>query len=206
MVDPKTTKYRNIKISGIPGCGSSTLGKGISKKLEWEYFSGGDFMRKYAIEKNLFDKNSKVHHLATVYSDDFDRKVDYGMRESLQTDSGRVLDSWLSGFTAQSIEGTLKILVYCSSDEIRVDRIVNRDGISIKEAKRHIFEREDKNLEKWTRMYKKEWDKWVPEKYRDNRKGKFLDFYCPELYDLAIDTFSNNKEETLKIVLKEMGL
>jgi len=28
-----------------------------------------------------------------------------------------------------------------------------------------------------------------------------IDFWRPELYDLVIDTFSNNKEKTLQLVL-----
>ena len=206
MVDPKTLKYRNVTVSGVPGCGSSTLGKGLGKKLGWEYFSGGDFMRAYAVEKGLFDKNSKVHHNATVYSDDFDRKIDYGMREWLEKDSKRILDSWLSGFVAQGIEGTLKVLVHCSSDDIRVDRIVNRDGISVKNTKKHMFEREEENLKKWTRMYKDEWYKWVSKKHQGKRRGKHFDFYDPDLYDLTIDTYSNDRTKTLNIVLKELGL
>jgi cytidylate kinase len=205
MVDPKTLRYRNITISGLPGAGSSTLGRGLAKILGWEYFSGGDFMRAYAIKKGLFAKDSKVHHPATIYSDKFDQEVDYGMRQSLKEKSGRILDSWLSGFVAQGIKGVLKILIFCSEDSIRVDRIVNRDRISVEEAKKHIFEREIQNLGKWTRMYKKEWALWVPKAKQHYRRGKFLDFYHPDLYDLAIDTYENSRQETKAKALKALG-
>jgi hypothetical protein len=52
----------------------------------WKGFSGGEFMRAYAAEKGLFDSSNKLHHDATVYNDDFDRQVDMGMREKLQTE------------------------------------------------------------------------------------------------------------------------
>jgi cytidylate kinase len=32
-------------------------------------------------------------------------------------------------------------------------------------------------------------------------KSAEIDFWRPELYDLVIDTFSNNKEKTLRLVL-----
>ena len=48
-------------------------------------------MRHYAITQGLFDKNNQMHHKATVYGDEFDRKVDYGMRESLQKEEQKFM-------------------------------------------------------------------------------------------------------------------
>jgi len=205
MVDPKKLKFKNITISGLPGSGSSTLGRGLSEVLGWEYFSGGDFMRSYAIKKGLFDAENRVHHAATVYGNEFDREVDYGMRKRLKEEEGKILDSWLSGFVAQKVSGVLKVLAYCTNDDIRVDRLVNRDKVSVEEAKKHIFEREKKNLTKWTKMYKAEWEKWVPEKCRNYRKRGWLDFYHPDLYDVAIDTYSVDRERALGQVLEKLG-
>ncbi len=197
-------KYRNITISGLPGAGSSTLGQALSKVLGWKYFCGGDFMREYATNKGLFDKNNKVHHDASVYSEVFDRQVDFGMRETLKTKSGQILESWLSSFMAQGIKNALKILVYCSNDALRVDRIVNRDNITVQEAKKHIFEREKKNAQKWEKLYKRQWQDWVVAKGTLN-KSKPVWFWYPKLYDLTIDTYYNSKEETLKIALDALG-
>lgn len=189
--------FRNVTIAGLPGAGSSTLGVNLAKNLGWEYFSGGDFMRDYAIAKGLFDKNNKMHHPATVYGDEFDREVDYSIRGRLTKDSHLVVDSWLSGFLAQKIGGVLKILMICSDDAVRVDRIVNRDGVSVEAAKAHIFDREAKNLGKWTRMYQKEWREWVGETK--------IDFYSPALYDLVIDTYSHDRKESLDLCLKKLS-
>lgn len=161
-------------------------------------------MRKYAIEKGLLQPEIKIHHLATVYDDEFDRQVDYKMRRWLQEKEGKVLDSWLCGFLAQGVEGSLKVLMQCSNDEIRIDRLVNRDGISVKEAKKHVFEREEKNLEKWTRMYRQEWQSWVAKPNQGYRRGRFFDFYHPSLYDLVIDTYSLDRDSSLKEALKAL--
>jgi cytidylate kinase len=200
----RNLNYQNITISGLPGAGSSTLGKALAQVLSWKYFSGGDFMRAHAIRKGFFDPNNKSHHLATVYSDDFDRQVDFGMRKTLQNNKNHILDSWLSGFVAQGITNTLKVLVFCNQDAIRVDRIANRDGIAIKQAKHHIFDREKKNVAKWKRMYKSEWQKWVV-KTGKIPESKPIWFWYEELYDLTIDTFKFSKEETLKIALEKLG-
>lgn len=205
MVDPKNLKYKNITISGLPGAGSSILGEHLSKVLDWQWFSGGDFMRDYAIKKGLFDKAKSVHHAATVYDDDFDRKIDYGMRQTLTDETGKILESWLSGFVAQQVQGVLKVLVYCSNDDIRVDRLVNRDKISIEEAKKHIFERQEQNLSKWSRIYQKEWNNWVAKDKQPHRLGKYLHFFHTSLYDLVIDTYSHDRKQTLNLVLKKLG-
>lgn len=196
-------QYKNITISGLPGCGSTTLLNFLKEELEkdgWVGFSGGEFMRAYAIEKGLFNPTQLTHHSATVYSDDFERQVDYGIREKVSSQEKWIIESWLSGFMAQNVPGTLKVLMTCSNDAVRIDRIVNRDGVDVKEAKKSIQGRYQSNLEKWQRMYNKEWQEWVV------KTGKLpatsaIDFWRSELYDLVIDTFSHNSEKTLQLVL-----
>ena len=123
------------------------------------------------------------------------------MRDNLFNKHDYVYESWLSGFLAQGAPEVLKILIYCSDDAVRVDRIANRDDISIIEAKEHIFTREQKNLEKWIKMYSKEWGEWVV-KPKTLPQSDPIYFWRPELYDVAIDTFKLGKEETLEKALQ----
>ncbi|MBI5151467.1 MAG: hypothetical protein HZA34_02740 [Candidatus Pacebacteria bacterium] len=201
-------QYRNITISGLPGNGSTTLLKLLKDTLEskgWKGFSGGEFMRMYAADKGLFDaKTNKFHHDATVYGEEFDREVDYGMRSRLEHEEKWILESWLSGFMAQGVPGVLKVLLVCKDDAVRIDRIVNRDDISILEAKQHILERKKKNVEKWSRVYAKEWNEWVVQPGKV-KKNDAIDFWLPSLYDVVIDTYSNSREETLETVLRALG-
>jgi len=196
-------KYRNITISGLPGGGSTTLLNLLKETLKsagWQGFSGGEFMRSYAIEKGLFNPQTGFHHSATDYEDDFDRKIDFGMREKLEHEEKWIIESWLSGFLAQGVSGVLKVLVFCSDDAIRIDRIVNRDQVSVQEAKQHIHERYQGNLAKWSRMYREQWQQWVVGKGQVTESDP-IDFWRSDLYDLVIDTYSTNKEETLQKVL-----
>lgn len=197
----KKPKYTNITISGLPGSGSTTLLRELANELpDWETFSGGEFMRAYALEKKIFKPQAGVHHDSSHYEDDFDRKVDFGMRETLEERQNYILESWLSGFMAQGLPGVLKVLLQCE-DSLRIDRIVNRDGIGVKEAKDHIFTREENNRQKWRRMYRNQWQEWVVGR---NVMGEDqpIDFWHPNLYDLVIDTYSNAKDETLDLVLQ----
>jgi cytidylate kinase len=169
----------------------------------WRGFSGGEFMRAYAEEKGLFDGSKKAHHDASHYEDDFDRQVDFGMREKLEEEEHWILESWLSGFMAQQLPGVLKVLVVCGDDSVRIDRIVNRDEISVEEAKKHLNERYENNFGKWRRIYAEQWQEWVV-KPQTLPADAPIDFWHPDLYDLVIDTYSHNKEETLKLVLNAL--
>ena len=200
--------YQNITISGLPGCGSTTLLKQLKETLSydgWTGFSGGEFSRLFAIEKGYFDKNNSAHHSSSNLPDDFERQVDYGIREKLETQNKTIIESWLSGFMAQGVPGVLKVLMVCSSDEIRIDRIVNRDGISIAEAKQNTIDRYEKNLAKWQPLYSQEWQDRVDAQGLA-QAGEPLDFWKPELYDLVIDTYSTPKQDTLNSVLHKLGL
>lgn len=195
--------HRNITISGLPGCGSTTLLSLLRDHLQydgWKAFSGGQFMRTYAEEKGLFNKDNALHHDATVYGDDFDRQVDMGMREKLSKEEKWILESWLSGFMAQQVDGVLKVLLICSDDAVRIDRIVNRDNVSVGSAKKHLQERYEANLQKWQRMYDDQWQEWVVGAGTVSASDP-IDFWRPELYDIVIDTYSTNQQETFQIVM-----
>lgn len=185
-----TNKIRNITISGKVACGTTTLFnklKDILKPKGWKFFSGGEFMREYAVSHNLFPKNSKNHHAATVYPDEFDKEVDAMMRKRLEEESNLLIESDLAGFNAQGIPGVYKILLDCSDDAVRIDRLVNRDKITVTEAKEHLIQREAENVAKWKRLY------------GDHN------FWDPKYYDLVIDTYKNGPTETLNITLEAFG-
>lgn len=197
-------KYRNITISGLPGCGSTTLMNLLKGTLDWQCYSGGEFMRAYAIEKGYFNSQENVHHDATVYPDDFDRQVDYAVREKLTIEKNYIFEAWLSGFLAQGVPDVLKVLVTCSDNAVRIDRIVNRDGIGVDEAKVHILSRETKNRQKWNIMYAHEWQEWVVKPGTLPAEAQ-IDFWHPKLYDLVIDTYRYSREEALDLVLHELN-
>lgn len=197
-------KYKNVAISGLPGAGSSTLGKTLAEKLSWKYYCGGDFMRQEAIAQGIFKQKGGTHHSAIHYDDEFDRKVDYRVRQTAEKEEGNVLEAWISCFMVQAVPDTLKVLVQCSEDAVRIDRLVNRDEITVEEAKKHIFKREEDNLKKWQRMYSKEWKEWVVNRGLSGDDKKIY-FWYPQLYDLVLDTYSLNQEQTLNQVLEKLG-
>lgn len=199
-------QYRNITISGLPGSGSTTLLKSLKEALQfegWKGFSGGEFMRAYALEKGLFSEDNGLHHDASHYEDDFDRLIDMGMREKLISEEHWILESWLSGFMAQRIDGVFKVLMICSDEAVKIDRVVNRDEVTPLVAKNNMHERYDANFQKWSRMYAPEWNEWIVEPGLFSPKDQ-IDFWNPKLYDVVIDTYSLNQKESLEKVLSAL--
>jgi cytidylate kinase len=195
--------YNNITISGLPGSGSTTMLDSLREALKfdgWVGYSGGGYMRDYAKKQGLLDAEGDLHHSAGAYPDDFDLQVDMDMRTKLQTESRWILESWLSGFLAQQVPGTLKILMKCSDKSVRVDRIVNRDGVTPDKAIANMNYRYEVNAQKWRRMYKEQWQEWVV-KPGTMRPSDPIDFWHQDLYDLVIDTFASNQQESLERVV-----
>lgn len=190
--NPKPLKYSSIAISGPPGAGRSTLLKNlrpIVEALGWETFSGGDWARQFAIEQGNHDASDPKHHVATDYGEDIDHKIDLALREKLSNPQVHVaVESWIAGWNMRGLPHVLKILLMCD-DALRIDRVVNRDNLTVEEAKAHLREREQINLTKWGTMY----------------GVNPSEFWEPKHYDLILNTYSNGPHETLDLVLQALG-
>lgn len=173
--------FNNITISGGVAVGKNTLLdnlKPILQPLGWKFTSGGKILRDFTKEY--------VQPLASLADDDFHKKLDD--RTILLLDEGKyVIEAWLAGFMARDRKDTLRILLSCSNDALRIDRVANRDKVTIEQAKEYIKDREDNNIKEWKRIY-----------------GDH-DFFSPEHYHLAIDTYSFGPQETVEKVLKLLG-
>lgn len=186
----KPLKYSSVAISGRPGAGRSTLLQNLRQHLAplgWEFFSGGDWSRQFSIAAGKHDPGDPKHHKATDYSDEIDLQIDVAMREKISDPNVHMaIESWIAGWNARGLPHVLKVLLMCD-DALRIDRIVNRDNLTVEEAKAHIRTREEENLAKWKRMYGVE------------------DFWDPKHYDLVINTYSHGPTETLDLVLQAIG-
>lgn len=181
------SSIRNITVSGRIGSGATTLAHKLSEVFGWDMLDGGKLFREF----------TKDQGYAGSRSDQFDLDYEEKIKKRLQDKHNQIIQSHLAGFDAEGIEGIYKILVVCEDTEgndktdIRVDRLVNRDGVSIEKAKHEVKEREEQNLAKWRRMYADGDVNWV--------------YWDKKYYDLVINTYSHNQEETLKIALEAIG-
>lgn len=181
----------NITVSGRIGTGKTTLAVKLGEVLGWEVLDGGKIFRRITKElgKSIINSNQRPDKVDLEYED--------MIKKLLTKEKHHIVQSHLAGFDAQGIEGVFKILVICRDEhgddkaDIRIDRLMNRDNVSIEDAKHEILEREKQNLEKFRRLYAHGDQNWV--------------YWDDKYYDLIVNTYSHNQEEALQIALSGIG-
>lgn len=188
---PKDLKtLRNITVSGRIGSGATTLATQLAESLGWNVLDGGKLFRKINAELGMTITASNAR------PDHFDLEYEERIKKMLKEETHHIIQSHLAGFDAQGIDGVFKILVICEDEkgndkpEIRIDRLINRDGVSVEEAKSEVREREEQHLTKFRRLYANNDKSWV--------------YWDKKYYDLVINSFDHNKEESLKIALDKL--
>ena len=174
-------KFENITISGGVSTGKNTLLDNLKPYLEpqgWKFTSGGQILRDFAKEyvqplASLADK--KIHNMID------ERTV------KLLKNGHYIIEAWLAGFFAKNMKNTLRVLLVCKDNALKIDRVVNRDKISVDMAKKYIKEREDTNFREWRKYY-----------------GNY-NFFDPKYYQLVIDTYTSGPMETLGKILDKLG-
>lgn len=185
---------KNITVSGRIGSGQTTLATKLAQTLHWKLLEGGELFRTFH-EETMNDHNELD---VTGRPDTFDIQYEEQIKKILRDQDRNVIQSHLAGFDAQGIEGVFKILVTCEDEEgndktdIRIDRLVNRRKLSVEDAKEQVLIREKGNMEKWRRLYGNNDPNWV--------------YWDKKYYDLVINTYSHNPDETLKHALEALGI
>ena len=189
----KLPNIRMITISGRIASGSTTLGHKLAGILGWRHVEGGEvFWETVRTKMGLEEKDTNLR------PDKEDEDSDASLKKILQNGKNLILETKLAGFNAQGIPGVFKIGVVCEDEEgndkteIRIDRLINREKISIMQAKEEVIERENNDLEKWRRLYANGDQSWT--------------YWNKKYYDLVVNTYSHNQEETLKIALEGIGI
>jgi cytidylate kinase len=183
---------RIIAVSGKIGAGSTTLAKGLAKALGWKHLEGGEIFWE-AVRKRMGLDPKDTDQRPDVEDELFDAQL----KKILHSDKHIVLETKLAGINAQGVDGVFKIAVLCEDREgndqtaIRIDRLVNREGIPVDEAKEEVLSREINDLAKWRRLYANDDPEWV--------------YWKKEYYDLVINTFDHNQEESVRLALEAIG-
>ncbi len=174
-------KYENITISGGVSTGKNTLLNNLKpylRPLDWKFASGGQLLRDFTKEY--------VQPLASLADKKFHNALDKRTLDLLKN-GHMVIEAWLSGFMARKLKNTLRVLLVCSNDALKIDRVANRDKVTIEQAKKFIKEREENNFMEWKKIY-----------------GNY-NFWSPKYYHLIIDTYSSGPLQTVGKVLDKLG-
>jgi len=145
-----------ICISGLPGCGKSTVAKKLAQKYKLRYISGGDALKELAVEagfkpsgEDWWETEEGRRFLNKRMEDpNFDRKVDEKLIE-IAKEGNVILDSWTMPWL---LDEGFKIWLDASL-EVRAARAAKRDKIDFGEAKKLIREREKKTREIYSKLY-----------------------------------------------------
>jgi len=176
-------KFSKITVSGRIATGTTTLATHLQTILNWKYCNAGqiqrDYDRKHGIHENKQGAFSRP--------DNHEKDIDAMTKQMLGKEECLIYEAWLAGFMAQGIPNVLKVLVVCSHEDIRIDRVANRDNITIAEAKQWIKQRENENFKKWQKLY-----------------GPYS-FWDPKYFDVVVDTYSSGQMETVGKVLDKLG-
>ena len=190
--NPAELSYRLVTVSGRIASGSTTLAKKLAHALRWKRIEGGDiFWEAVRTKLGLDAKDTGLR------PDEEDKAFDAMQKEILAEREQIIVESKLAGFIAKDLPDVFRVLVQCVDPEgadqtnIRIDRLVNREEMSIAEAKEEVLVREKSDVEKWRRLYAPNEEDWT--------------FWNEKYYDLVINTYTHDPEESLALVLEAVG-
>lgn len=138
-----------ITVGGLPGTGTSTLCKLLKERLGMPYTYAGHLFREEAQRRGMtlaqFGALSQKDPAIDAALDD--RQI------FLLKRGGLILEGRLSGWLAQRHRvSALKVWVVCDED-VRIRRIVDRDGGTVQEQADATWEREQSEADRYRRYY-----------------------------------------------------
>ena len=145
-----------ICISGMTGCGKSTVAKKIAAKYELDYFSGGNALRLLAKDEGYnsdvtgwWESAEGLKFLEQRMRDPaFDRRIDEKLLE-LAKKGNVVLDSWTIPWL---LNDGFKIWLE-ASPKVRAKRVVTRDDISHEDALKALTEKDERTRQIYKNLY-----------------------------------------------------
>ena len=152
----KKRKKIVICISGLAGCGKSTVAKKLAEKYGLKYYSGGEALKALAIEsgykpieRGWWESEEGLSFLRRRSRDSsFDRRIDEKLIEAAKV-GNVVLDSWTMPWL---LKGGFKVWLECS-ERVRAERLAKRDGISFQAALRALRVKEERTRRIYRGLY-----------------------------------------------------
>jgi cytidylate kinase len=180
-------KKEIITISGTLGGGKSSTADFVAKKLGFERFSSGDFMRKIALDLGISLNELQVK---AEKDNSIDKKIDEEVRKAGSQEK-IVIDSRLAfHWIPESFKVYLDL-----PPEIAKKRILNN-------LNENALRRQSEDSSSAEEIYKKIISRLESEKKR-YKEIYGLDHTDKNNYDLVVDTNKNNLEQVVDIIVSE---
>ncbi len=179
-----------ITITGYPGSGKSTLGKGIAKSLGLKHYSAGDFLREIAKERGM----SLLQILRKMQEDEsIDHEIDKRNQKLGQEEDNFVIDGRMAWhFIPKSVKIFVKIDLNEAAKRIYADCLAGKkerqnekENLSLQKTVKNLEERLKLNQEAYKSLYG-------------------VDYLDEKNYDIVVDTSKTGIEETRAKVLEKI--
>jgi cytidylate kinase len=170
-----------ITISGTVGAGKSTAAKLLAKKLNYEHYSSGDFMREMAEERKI-----SLLELSKEAEKDrgIDEEIDARQIELGQMEDDFVIDGRLSfHFIPDSIKVFLDADFEERAKRVLSDNIRKECNVTLISTKENMKKREASEKKRYKEYYS-------------------LDYTDKKIYDLVIDTTKKTPEQVIEEIIK----
>ncbi len=161
-----------IAVAGLTGSGKNTLGELLAKKLKLRVVcpTFKDLAKREGVSLMEFQKRAEK-------DPNIDKKFDAELKE--QAKNGRcIVTTWLGPWM---VDADLRVWVFAPQN-IRAARISKRDGMTLEQAERHVRERDERNRQRYLKVYG-------------------IDIYNHDMFDLCINNEKITPEQSMKLVL-----
>ncbi len=166
-----------ITISGLPGSGTTTVAKIVSKKLGLKLISAGEIFRQLAAQRGMtveeFGKYAEEHP-------EIDTLIDKTQREMAEKEDNAVIEGRLSGWMVKNAD--LKVWIFADA-EVRYKRIAKREGKDLAVVRQQTKMREEIEKRRYQKFYSIDLDDW-------------------SIYDLIINSTKFEAEEIAELIVK----
>ena len=181
-------KKEIITIAGALGGGKSSTADLVAKKLGYQRFSSGDFMRKLAVKMNM-----SLNELSTLAQTDesIDVKIDEEVKKAGEQDK-IVIDSRLA---FHWIPDSFKVYLDLPP-QIAKKRILNN-------LKENTLRKQSENAQTPEEIEKKINSRLASEKKRYKELYGIEDHTDKSNFDLVIDTNKNNLDQVVNLIVSE---
>jgi len=165
-----------ITISGLPGAGTTTITRILSRKLGIPFISAGDVFRQMAAEKGMgileFSKLAEKDH-------EIDMEIDRRQVEIAEEADKLIVEGRLSAYF---VKADLKILIIAPFD-VRAERISKRESKPVNIVKEEIEWREKSEARRYKEIHN-------------------IDIGDLHVYDIILNSAHFKPEEIANIIIK----
>lgn len=167
-----------IAVSGLSGCGKTTLGRKLAKELGIDHitFTFKDFAKEKGVSLMEFQKMAEK-------DPDIDKKFDQMVCSNIKNKESFVITTWLGSWYDElfGIGYDLKIWLATSLEE-RAKRLSRRDNMSYENAIKHLEERDNENRDRYLSVY-------------------HIDIFDNSKFSMVLTNTTLTPDQTVKIVL-----